>query len=364
MIYTGSDEIRGIMLGGEEISAIYCGADLMYPMSVTAWSVTPSTLEYKLTGGTKNVRIASPSGTWSITSSENWITFSITGGGIQGASSRTVVEVTASNNGTGADRTATLTITDDDNQTTVGTISVVQYDCNPVVLTQHLGEPNNAGQQIPKQDFYLFDSGLTEVTTCDYDFTGIKSICQRWDGFYETTPVASLGNIDRGNNPIGCLTTLQHFEADCSTVEVMVCPFGNDGANNVCQTLTSATFYNTENIWKLDSIFYFQTGGALKSVKFGDMSNVTSTLYVFAQNSQDTAAASITDFEIDAFGDRDIEWGFEFLTALTVTSLVNILNALPQTSTSGRYIRIGSTNKNKLSAAQLQIATDKGWSVV
>lgn len=46
-----------------------------------------------------------------------------------------------------------------------------------------------------------------------------------------------------------------------------------------------------------------------------------------------------------------------------VDSLVNVLNALPVTNTSGRYISIGTTNKNKLSAAQLAIATDKGWAV-
>jgi hypothetical protein len=54
--------------------------------------------------------------------------------------------------------------------------------------------------------------------------------------------------------------------------------------------------------------------------------------------------------------------GFEYCTRLTLQSLQNILNALPVT-TSGYKCTIGTTNLKKLSAADIQIATDKGWTL-
>lgn len=54
--------------------------------------------------------------------------------------------------------------------------------------------------------------------------------------------------------------------------------------------------------------------------------------------------------------------GFSYCTRLTLQSLQNILNALPVT-TSGYKCTIGTTNLNKLSAADIQIATDKGWTL-
>lgn len=52
--------------------------------------------------------------------------------------------------------------------------------------------------------------------------------------------------------------------------------------------------------------------------------------------------------------------GFTDCTAITLQSLQNILNALPVT-TSGYRCTIGTTNLKKLSDADIQIATDKGW---
>lgn len=55
-------------------------------------------------------------------------------------------------------------------------------------------------------------------------------------------------------------------------------------------------------------------------------------------------------------------WYISNCTALTVDSLVNIMNALP-TITNTRTCTIGTTNISKLSPEQLAIATDKGWSI-
>ena len=47
---------------------------------------------------------------------------------------------------------------------------------------------------------------------------------------------------------------------------------------------------------------------------------------------------------------------------LTVDSLVNILNALPNASAS-RVCNLGSTNLAKLTPEQIAIATNKGWTL-
>lgn len=52
--------------------------------------------------------------------------------------------------------------------------------------------------------------------------------------------------------------------------------------------------------------------------------------------------------------------GLSTCTRLTLQSLQNIINALPVT-TSGYKCTLGTTNLKKLSDADIQIATDKGW---
>ena len=118
MIYTGSNEILGIKLGNDEISAIYASDLLIYPTTVTGWSVNPSSIEVKKSSGTATIRIASLS-PWTISSSESWITFSQN----SGESGRTSVIVTFGENETGVERYGTITATDGVN---VSNISVTQ----------------------------------------------------------------------------------------------------------------------------------------------------------------------------------------------------------------------------------------------
>jgi hypothetical protein len=54
--------------------------------------------------------------------------------------------------------------------------------------------------------------------------------------------------------------------------------------------------------------------------------------------------------------------GLIYCTSLTLSSLQNIVNALP-TTTSGYKCTIGTTNLAKLSDTDIQIATDKGWTL-
>lgn len=59
----------------------------------------------------------------------------------------------------------------------------------------------------------------------------------------------------------------------------------------------------------------------------------------------------------------DFIYAFYGCTKLTVASLLSVLNALADLTGTGlsRKITLGSRNTAKLTAAQLAIATDKGW---
>jgi hypothetical protein len=87
----------------------------------------------------------------------------------------------------------------------------------------------------------------------------------------------------------------------------------------------------------------------------GALTQVTNAGYMFG------ARNSLTDLEIYNLPNINLSTiGFSTCPLLTLQSLQNILNALPVT-TSGYRCTIGTTNLKKLSAADIQIATDKGW---
>ena len=426
MIYTGSNEILGIKLGDTDISAIYAGDLLIYPTTVTGWSVSPATIEAVSNGGTEKIKIAALSA-WTITSSESWVTLSQN----SGDSGRTTVIATISSNNT-LSRTATITVSDGDqfsqtitvsqeglafsvspsiievlsaatsqeitisspypwtivsseswitfsqNNGNNGTytvvasidmttsernavitvdngyehsaITVTQHICNPIVCVQHLGNTNNQGWK-RGDNFYGFDSGITVIDNCGYDLTGIKSICHRADGgFAEKYPVASFGEVN-----YGCLTSMTSVNLSISDVEVLHYCFGNDRESNVSQTLTSVTFTNTDKVRHIGDFCYYNRN--LKEVHLGNLSNVTN----FESNSFNSSNVSLTGFTVDALPNINLNVGWQYCP-LSVDSLVSIFNALP-TASGSKTVTIGSTNKNKLSAAQLAIATNKGWTV-
>lgn len=121
MIYLGNGEIQNIYLGNTPIQGIYAGDLLIWPTSATGWSVEPSTIEMAASGGTENITITSLSA-WSITSSESWITFSQN----SGDSGRSTVEATIASHTDSSARTATITVTDGTNVSTIA-VSQAKY---------------------------------------------------------------------------------------------------------------------------------------------------------------------------------------------------------------------------------------------
>lgn len=229
----------------------------------------------------------------------------------------------------------------------------------PVVIADFSGNTNNQGFKGAGTDYFFFDSGITYIDDTRYDFTGIKTIGSRDDAMYfnfGVAPVAWFGNVEQQKGALKTIKSINISIPDCVSLCYIA---GTDSTTSVSPTLTSITFTDTDNV---TTIGHWGYNPYIKKLSVGNLSNVT-TVYEYLFNSYNTG---LTDFSVDALPDMDMAadtWGWNYLTSLTRQSLLNILNALPTTSTSGRYITLGETLKNKLSAADIAIATDKGWEV-
>lgn len=338
-----------------------------------SWNVSEiSTEDYGIRASKKKIT-APPSGNvetltisslypWVASVNRKWVSLSQT----TGESGRSVITVTVDSSVVPIEREATITI---DNGQATFVVTVEQTFCKPLVLKRNTGLKNNAGEgPVANTNGYLFDSGVTVVNNCDYDFTGIKSI---YRGIYSGVsgeavpegPVAVFGSASGYTNcgMTGCLKTLTEVEVDIPDVTYITWPFGN--YNQACKTLTAVTFTSTDKVYTFRGAFNGLTN--LKRVKLGNLSNAKFKLSTtYGSDHIFGSCSALTDLEIEALPDIDLNtiWSFADCPALTQQSLLNVLNALPVT-TNSRKITLGSTNKAKLSEEQLAIATNKGWTI-
>ena len=152
------------------------------------------------------------------------------------------------------------------------------------------------------------------------------------------------------------------------------------GMFNSCSSLTSIPALNTSNVTDMDDMFYgcnkltsipqldtskvtnmssmFNSCMALTSIPLLDTTNVTNMNYLFGFSTLD----KLTD--LGGFKNLSISITSYFLERcpnLTVESLMNVINNLA--TVSGKSLSFGSTNLNKLTAEQIAIATNKGWTL-
>ncbi|MBQ3414516.1 MAG: hypothetical protein IJH39_04045 [Clostridia bacterium] len=362
MVNVGENNIT-VYIGDTEISAIYAGDVQIYPNSTAnltgisidnvTWVVdipysggnaTSANCTFTVTGYYDDGRTRNITSKATITPSPNPTTISPTT-----AETRELVgayKLVASYSG----------FTDESDY--IHIYQEAYQPCNPLVLVNNLGNTNNQGYSFSQG--YLFDYGVTAITPCDFNFNGIKSICARNDSFY-TNPRAMLGRTDNSGVVAddGCIQTIKYFEADCSGVTNISYPFGNDDTNRVSQSLTAATFTNTDSVTILRQLVRYCTN--IVSLRLGNLSKVSTvgTPQFYGNN-------YLTDITVDALPNLNMsQWGWNNCTALTETSLINILNALP--TASGKTITLGTTNLNKLTSAEGQTALanarSKGWTV-
>lgn len=351
MIYLVNNEIYGIKVGDIDIPGIYAGDTQMYPTNFEGIKVSPSSITSKISGGTFSLRVKSDR-EWALTKNETWFSLSPSSG-----SGNTVVTVTVDANNTGSARTDTITATTTDNLYSATTV-LDQIICAQVPLLSKIGTANNQGYT--KNGIYCMDSGLTEITSCDFDFTGIKSICARDDAFY-TSPSIAFGIPKVGTlvDTYGSLQTIERIDIDCTGIETLNFMLGTDRPSQTCQTCTAVTLTNTDSVKTMMKTFsYCQS---LKTLNLGSLANVTQ----FKENNIVRDCTGLENITIQAWPKMNIIIGLDSCTALTETSIINVLNALP--SNANNTLTIGSTNKNKLTSAEgiaaLAAAQNKGWTV-
>lgn len=203
-------------------------------------------------------------------------------------------------------------------------------------------------------------SYLTSITFPEGSLTKLKYINNMFDNCLKLTSITF---------PEGALmqTTSAIFTFyRCSSLTFVVFPkgflaqvkaFANVFAN--CAKLTSITFTEGD-LTQVNSMYAaFNSCPTLTSITFpeGALTQATSLDLIFSRCS---ALQDLTIYNLPNINLTNI--GLTYCKLLTLSSLQNIVNALP-TTTSGYKCTIGTTNLAKLSDTDIQIATDKGWTL-
>lgn len=203
-------------------------------------------------------------------------------------------------------------------------------------------------------------SALTSITFPEGSLTKLKYINNMFEGCTSLTSVTF---------PEGALmqTTSALFTFyRCYSLTSVIFPKGFlaqvkglPNTFNGCTKLTSITFTEGD-LTQVNTMYAtFNSCTALTSITFpeGALTQVTSIDLIFSRCS---ALQDLTIYNLPNINLTNI--GLTYCKLLTLSSLQNIVNALP-TTTSGYKCTLGTTNLAKLSDTDIQIATDKGWTL-
>lgn len=152
--------------------------------------------------------------------------------------------------------------------------------------------------------------------------------------------------------------------SDCFSLKQFILPKSNVTLN----TLATACFQNCLNLESLDLSdadfrafttlnSWFSGCSSLKTLDLTnvDWSTVTNVSNLFYR------CESLSNLILDGATLPSVSLSFADCTELSVISLVAIIAALPTVTSA--TLTIGTTNKNKLTAEQIAVATGKGWTV-
>ena len=170
----------------------------------------------------------------------------------------------------------------------------------------------------------------------------------------------------------GCWSLTSIPLLDTSKVTGMISMFHS------CSSLTYIPLLNTINVKMMTSMFY--NCSSLNSISALDTRNVTNMSNMFFNCSSLTSiplldTSKVTSMSNILHGCGSVKYlgGFKNLSIsisayfldqcpnLTVESLMNVINNLA--TVSGKTLRFGTTNLSKLTAEQIAIATNKGWTL-
>ena len=190
-------------------------------------------------------------------------------------------------------------------------------------------------------------SSNPSLTDCSYMFANCESL--------ESIPLFDTSNVTTMSHMFEkckSLTTIPQL--DTSNVTSMWYTFED------CTSLTTIPQLDTSNVTKMT--YTFSRCSSLKSLPELDFRNITNADYMFG----DSNLTTLTDLG----GFRDLQVSLfnclNYLPNLTVQSIMNVINKTVGFLGGGdypvkRYLELGTTNLNKLTAKQKAVATNKGW---
>ena len=192
-------------------------------------------------------------------------------------------------------------------------------------------------------------SNVTDFYAIFDDCNNLKTLdVSKWN----TSSATNMANMFSGNH----LETLDVSNFNTSKVTNMKLMFSD------CWSLTHLDISNfdTSNVLKLDSAF----AGWSHVCEELNISGLNLTKVTNIENAFINTNCKVIrcdGLRLPNIDMRNI--GLHTSTALTVDSIVGLLNALPQ-SDKGYLFQIGSDNIAKLSDEQKAIATNKGWTLI
>ena len=195
------------------------------------------------------------------------------------------------------------------------------YNCSSLTSIPPL-DTSNATRM---DDMFAYCSSLTSIPALD------------------TSNVTSMNSMF-----VGCSSLTSIPALDTSNVTIM------DSMFKDCSSLTSIPVLDTSNATNVQSLFYGCS--SLISIPLLDATNVRYANLIFER------CDALTD--LGGFKNLSISITYYFLDKcpnLTVESLMNVINNLA--TVSGKTLKFGSTNLNKLTAEQIAVATAKGWTL-
>lgn len=191
-------------------------------------------------------------------------------------------------------------------------------------------------------------SNTGKITNMQWMFQNCSSL-QTISGLNTSNVTNMYGMFD------GCssLTTIPSI--DTSNVTNMYSLF------NLCSNLITIPEIDTSKVTNVSSMF--SNCYNLESLPLLDFSSVTTASYIFGWSNYN----KLTD--IGGFKNLKISitsYFLDYCPNLTIESLMNVINNLYDLTAnglSGKSLKFGSTNLNKLTTEQVAIATAKGWTL-
>lgn len=217
-------------------------------------------------------------------------------------------------------------------------------------------------------------SNVTSLNSIFYAMPNIESVeCADWDvskvtNFLATfSAYAKLKNIDVSKwNTSSAIIMAWMFDG-IGVTHLDIRNFNTSKVTNMnsmfrnCRLLTRLDISNfdTSNVLDIDEMFYSLDACEELNINGLNLTRCTSINNTFAYS-------NFKVIRCDGLRLPNIDMsniGLNSSTALTVDSIVGLLNALPQ-SDKGYSFQIGNDNIAKLSDKQKAIATDKGWTLI